>query len=68
MQEQARPKTCATCAHRVGSLNFHYATCDLSGVYCSVARQYPARCGVEFKGWVQREPLLERVKFWLYKK
>lgn len=60
-----RPKTCATCAHNSGGLP--YGKCMLSGYSMRVERQYPTLCGVDFKGWVQREPLLARFKFWLFK-
>lgn len=62
--QPARPKTCATCAHRSGTLAS--GTCMLSGFYLTTERKYQSACGADFQGWVQREPLLRRVKAWLY--
>ena len=56
-----RPKTCSTCAHR------HWDRCLLSGFYLEIERKFPVVCGAQFSGWVQREPLLKRFQFWLYK-
>lgn len=59
-----RPRTCATCAHRAGSVR--WGTCALSGYYVTTERQIPTKCGRDFAGWVQREPLVRRLKAWLW--
>lgn len=53
-------KNCKTCAHRQGGPVF--STCLLSGFFCSTERQYPTYCGVNFDGWVQRKPIVVRIK------
>lgn len=60
-----RPRTCATCAHRVG-LTFSFGRCALSGYYLEIERKVPTVCGRGFEGWQLREPLLRRVQAWLY--
>lgn len=62
--EQPRPRTCSTCAHRSGSVK--HGRCMLSGFYVEVERKHPTACGEDFAGWVQREPLLKRIRAWLY--
>jgi hypothetical protein len=64
VERPVRPRTCATCAHRNGSMQ--WGKCMLSGSYIEVERKYPARCGKGFSGWVQRETLMARVRRWLY--
>lgn len=61
-----RPRTCATCAHRSGTVAF--GTCVRSGYFITTERKFPvaSECGVNFNGWVQREPLWTRIKKWLY--
>lgn len=54
------PKTCETCAHRFGSLNF--AKCSASGYYVSVERKHPSVCGKDFDAWVPRQGVLTRIK------
>ena len=63
VERVVRPRTCGTCAHRSGGMIF--GRCMLSGFYIETERKYPTICGVDFKGWQQREPLLRRVKAWL---
>ncbi len=57
------PKTCRTCAHRNGGMR--WGKCMLSGSFISTERAYPSVCGRDFAGWVSREPLAQRVRFWL---
>jgi hypothetical protein len=59
-EQNNRPRTCRTCAHRSGS------RCNLSGFYMEVERKYPSKCGVYFEGWAPRESLLTRLKNWLW--
>lgn len=59
-EQNSRPRTCSTCAHRAGSW------CNLSGYYREIERKYPSRCGAGFEGWVPRESLLVRLKNWLW--
>ncbi len=64
VERMVRPRTCATCAHRSGSMTF--GRCMLSGYYIETERMYPTECGRKFEAWTQREPLLRRVQAWLY--
>ncbi len=64
VERMVRPRTCATCAHRNGGMT--WARCSLSGYFAETERKYPAVCGRDFKGWVQRESLLRRLQAWLY--
>lgn len=58
----SRPKTCATCAHR------SMWVCRLSGCLMSTERQFPTVCGQDFSGWVQREPLFDRIAFAIWRR
>jgi len=58
------PKTCSTCAHARGG--FTFGKCALSGFYQEAERRFPKDCGRDYAGWVKREPLLTRIKKWLY--
>lgn len=58
-QRMVRPRNCSTCAHLSGN------TCLLSGFDHVIERKYPTVCGQKFQGWVQREPLIGRIKAWL---
>jgi hypothetical protein len=51
-------KNCQSCAHRAGGalVGFIGARCMLSGCSCTVERQYPDRCGLNFENWVERPP------------
>lgn len=64
LEPTVRPRTCATCAHRSGTMMF--GKCMLSGYYLDVERRNPSVCGQDFERWRQREPLLRRVQAWLY--
>lgn len=64
VERMVRPRTCATCAHRNGWMT--WARCSLSGYFAETERKYPTVCGMDFKGWVQRESLLRRLQAWLY--
>lgn len=54
------PKTCSTCAHRVGP-GFSYARCAVSGLFVEVARKHPTHCDRDFSAWQPRPGLLTRV-------
>jgi hypothetical protein len=58
-----RVRTCATCAHRSGSVDS--GVCILSGYYITTERKYPSTCGAQFEGWAPKESLLFRVRAWL---
>lgn len=57
---QPRPRTCSTCAHK------SWDTCMAAGEMLVIARKYPTTCGRDFSAWTQREPLLTRIKAWIY--
>ncbi len=54
-----RPKTCATCAHRNGSMKF--GICMKSGFFLTSERKYPINCDKDFSGWVLREGFATRL-------
>jgi len=56
------PKTCATCAHRVGK-NIG-GKCALSGQWITMEREYQFRCDRDFSGWAPRLGFRDRVIFW----
>lgn len=64
VERLVRPRTCATCAHRNGPMKF--GTCMLSGFFIETERRYPSVCGAGFENWTKREPLLRRLRAWLY--
>ena len=53
------PKTCSTCAHRVGS--FSFGTCAASGYYVTVERKHPTVCGEDFNAWKPRQGIVTRI-------
>ena len=53
------PKTCSTCAHRVGS--FDNGKCAVSGCYVEVERRYPTKCGLDFDKWAPRQGIFTRI-------
>ena len=52
------PKSCSTCEHRNGN------KCQLSGFYMNTERMYPTVCGQDFRGWVPRLGLYQRLCLW----
>jgi len=58
MENKIEIRTCSTCGHKKGS------TCMVSGVTCTVERQYPTRCGLDFENWTPR-PKRIGFKKWL---
>jgi hypothetical protein len=52
------PKTCATCAHRIGF--GAYAHCAYTGEYAILARKYKT-CPPDFSPWQPRQGVLWRV-------
>jgi hypothetical protein len=54
------PRTCSTCAHRVGS--FAWGRCAASGMYIEVERKHPMVCGRKFETWSPRQGLLTRIR------
>lgn len=56
-------RNCKNCGHREGEV------CMLSGFDWDIERQSPTVCGINFEGWVQKEPsvldrVLREVKLW----
>ena len=59
------PKTCRTCAHRVGAI-YAMPVCSRAGWSCSLEREYQRQCGKNFEGWAQRPGLLARIRAFFY--
>lgn len=53
------PKTCSTCAHRVGPVE--HGKCAVSGFYIMVERRFPTQCNVDFDKWVPRQGIGTRI-------
>lgn len=66
----SRPKTCATCAHRSGGRYLDLGgICLKTGFHCETQRRYPTGgCDENFDGWVQREPLFQRIALALWRR
>jgi len=59
MSNEKAPRTCSTCAHRVGS--FAWGRCVASGNYITTQRQFQTVCGKDFDAWQPRQGLFTRI-------
>ena len=65
----SRPKICRNCAHYGASFfGSEYAKCEKTGFYSTIQRKYPSKqCDDSFSGWIEKEPLLTRIKLYFVK-